>query len=108
MNMAPIQAIRLWDELVRCFHGKNTYGGDTAEIYISTMMCGHSPHHARNPTGEWAREDQEIACQNIYAVCKEFCKIYNCRIELLEAPDHSLELLTSTVFGHRIHLRVAA
>jgi hypothetical protein len=37
-NISMTQALSLWTDLEKAYHGTNSFGGDTAEIYIYRLM----------------------------------------------------------------------
>lgn len=48
-NLSMAQALDVWSDLEAAYHGKNGFGGDTAEIYLYRIM-------QRSPMYEAARQ----------------------------------------------------
>jgi hypothetical protein len=97
------QAVNFWHELVGCYYSDNGFGGDTAEIYIHTMM-EHSNSYAQKMEGNSSEEARRNACQAMYNLCKKFEALYNCKVEF--ADGASIEVLNQQPLSWRIHLKV--
>lgn len=111
MFLSPAQAVEAFDELVRCYHECNSFGGDTAELYINRFMNGHSPHYARSMGTNWAREDAAVANRNLADVCELFVRRYPDAIIVVNELPHdeyesNWQLLRRSELVHRIHVRV--
>lgn len=102
MRMTNYQAMMLWDELARAYHGMNSYGGDVAELYISRCM-EHSSIFANNPDSALVKDDLREAGKNIIAVVELFQQRYSCLVTMEEGP---LEDLASGEYTWRVHLKV--
>ena len=109
LNASPLQIMGLWEELLDAQHGRNGYGGDTAEIYITRFMT-HSSTVAldRMRSGELsdgARDDYREAARTLHALCRLFEKR---RGVVIEMEEGTLDDLTGDqVFDHRVHLTVS-
>ena len=108
LNTSPAQVMGLWEDLLDAEHGRNGYGGDTAEIYISRFM-NHSSTVAldRMRGGELsdgARDDYREAARTLHALCRVFEERRKVVIEMEEGPLD--DLAGNRIFDHRIHLTV--
>lgn len=102
MHLTPYQAVMLWDQLTRAYHGVNSFGGHTAEIYIFTCM-EHSPSFQIAPNGDMAKESRTRSCHAIHELCMLFQEYYECTITV-EGGD--MDQLLEGTFDHRIHVTV--
>src|SRR5262249_25383349 len=50
-NLSMAQALLIWSELMDAYHGKNGFGGDTAEIYMYRLMP-YDPALVHDPTAD--------------------------------------------------------
>lgn len=103
MNISMNQAINLWDELHSALQGKNGYGGDTAEVYLYSMM-EHSPSYARGHAAMFASSSIEHAGHEIYALVNRFEGKHSCFVTMEEGE--LAELIHPDFPYHRIHLKV--
>ncbi len=106
MFSTPIpRALGIWSDLWRCYYNDNSYGTDTAEIYIYRLLPDEPIQYA---TG-FEKEKHAIALQagkNLYELLTEFCdpKNCDCRIEIEGRPLG--EWLNYQELYHRVHVRI--
>lgn len=108
LNASPFQIMGLWEDLLDAEHGRNGYGGYTAEIYISRFM-----QHSTTVTldrirggelSDGARDDYREAGRAIHALCRLFEERRGVVIKMEEGPLD--DLAGDHVFDHRVHLTV--
>lgn len=108
LNAAPIHFMELWEQLLDAQHGSNSYGGDTAEIYVSTFMRHSSTvvldHMRGGEVSDGYREDYREAAATLHALCRLFESRRGVVLEMQEGPLD--DLLGPGVFDHRVHLTV--
>lgn len=106
-NLSLTQALGLWEELVEAYHGKNGFGGDTAEIYMYRLM-------RRDPTAELGagslasaakREQVDQASRSLYALLAYFLSEHeNVRLTVDGRPFG--RWVAAVGNDHRVHVRV--
>lgn len=109
VDLSPSRIVRLWMELEDARLGVNSYGGDTAEIYASTVGT-HTPAVVlKDFSDEYASE----AADNLSIVLSHFCEVRGCDAELLGISgadsDDCQDLVFDGVcppFEHRVHVRI--
>lgn len=110
LNASPLQIMGLWENLLSAEYGRNGYGGDTAEIYISRFMTHSSTVTLDRMRGgdlsEGSRHDYREGCRTLHALCRLYEERRKVVIEMLEGPLD--DLIGDRVFDHRVHLRVVA
>jgi hypothetical protein len=106
-NLSMAQALSIWT----AYHGKNAFGGDTAEIYIYKLMpyeplvasvvgVLHESPTAREASA-WA---YDRANTSLHALLTHFSKTRDARVEV---DGHELgEWLKGARFDHRVRVRV--
>jgi hypothetical protein len=108
LNASPLQIVGLWEDLLDAEHGRNGYGGDTAEIYITRFMTHSSTVALDRMRGgelsEGGRDDYREACRTLHALCRLFEQRREVVIEMEEGALD--ELIGDRVFDHRVHLTV--
>lgn len=109
LNISPGQIMHIWENLMDCLHGRNGYGGDTAEIYLYTVMQ-HSPIVAHDQmegrVSDRCREVYLEAARTLHGLCRIFEDRQKVRIEL---EDGELDdLLGPQIFDHRVRLTVVS
>jgi len=108
LNASPLQIMGLWEDLLDAQHGRNGYGGDVAEIYVTRFMTHSSTVTLDRMRGgelsEGSRDDYREACRTLHALCRLFEERRQVVIEMLEGPLD--DLVGDRVFDHRVHLRV--
>lgn len=110
-NLSMMQALSLWSQLERAYYGKNSFGGDTAEVYMYQCMA-HEPAVARsNATvdseglfGDLVREAYDKANESLHNILQHFAKARNAQIEV-DGKELGAWLKTAR-FTHRVHVRV--
>lgn len=108
LNASPLMIMELWEQLLDAEHGRNGYGGDTAEIYVTRFMMHSSTVTLDRMRGgdlsEGGREDYHEACRTLHALCRVFEERRKVVVEMIEGPLD--DLVGDRVFDHRVHLRV--
>lgn len=109
LNASPLQIMGLWEDLMDAEHGRNGYGGCTAEIYVSRFM-GHSStvtldRMRGGELSDGARDNYREAARTLHALCRLFEERRGVVIEMEEGPLD--DLAGDRVFDHRVHLTVA-
>ncbi len=102
-NISITQALAIWSELWRAYHGENGYGGDTAEIYAFTLM----PHTPTLEAPGFKETKQEVGLQtakSLYTLLVKFQKEQKCKIEIDGKPLG--KWFTQIAFLHRCHVKV--
>lgn len=108
-----VQALGLWSELEAAYYGKNSYGGDTAEIYLYRLMpndpSAEEAHRRKNEPshtifGQARREQVTNANKALHSLLKHFARTREARIEVngKELGDW----LKAADFDHRVHVKV--
>jgi|SRR3989339_361252 len=78
INLSINQLLVIWGELVSAYFGKNKFGGDTAEIYVSSLMS-RSPLAERGDVEAQARV-AALADQSLRNVMLKFSEDYDCAV----------------------------
>lgn len=107
MYITPNQAVKFWDELVRCLHNENGYGGNVCEIYVSTMM-EHNSLYANNPVSVLCESERRNACRAMADLIEKFEQYYpDHKVRLLdEVEDGDWKTLRTEAYSHRLHFSV--
>jgi len=116
LNLSTLDLLGLWSDLCDAYHGRNGFGGDTAEIYA--YRCGR-PSPASSSTGplgrQVKREDAERAAASLVAVCQLFEREHSCEVLLdtgapRTGPDDPSSWRRAgpwfDAFDHRVQVRV--
>lgn len=111
LTVNPLEMMKLWGELVECYHVVNGYGGDTAEIYAYRLMpyspLIHSVALKDNvTTDERATEINSIAAGALVSLCEEFTQQYDCKITIDGETTKKWYSLYRDEFDHRCHVKV--
>lgn len=110
LNIAPLELLKLWGELVEAYYGVNGFGGSTAELYAYRFrqddpICSEcSKETQTRKVAEAAREEE--ARNSLHTLLVLFEKIYDCRCEVdgMAIPlwySHKHHL-----FDHRVHVQI--
>lgn len=111
-TVSPLQAIDVWEELMRCLYGDNNYGSTVSEIYLYKLMS-YSPLVAARPNSEEAKEAYIEANKALHALCKLFEERHEVTLYLFDGPMESGfqtgplpldELLSDEPWTHRVHV----
>lgn len=110
LTVNPLEMMKLWGELVECYHGVNGYGSDTAEIYAYRLMP-YSPvvHNGAMMSilkAERSADLNATAANALASLCEEFARQYDCKIEIDECDIRAWLLLVTDQFDHRAHVKV--
>ena len=102
--------MKLWGDLVECYHGVNGYGSDTAEIYAYRLQS-YSPvvHNGGLMTelkAERAADLNAIAANALASLCEEFARQYDCKVEIDGHEIGNWLSLVTDQFDHRAHVKV--
>jgi len=106
------QALGIWAELVEAYHGKNGYGGKTAEIYMHRLMPDSPTARLYDPEKDKVdsmfRKAHEARVRNanasLFAILSLFEREWPCRVFV---NDRFLgDWVTSAGFDHRVHVHV--
>lgn len=110
LTVTLIEMMKLWGDLVECYHGVNAYGGYTAEIYAYRLQS-YSPvdHNASVMTDLKAARTAELntmAANALASLCEEFARQYECKIYIdgRDLPDWLMAI--GDQFDHRVHVEV--
>jgi hypothetical protein len=112
MNLSPKRLIDLWHQLETCWDGENSFGSNTAEIYVYTL-CDTRPsmfwtEFRTSPPGSLVYEAEKEAgleaAQNLYHVIKLFIEKRECNVAV-DGKPHG-EWLLKEVLYHRCHVEV--
>ncbi len=112
INLSTRQLLVLWSELDDALHGKNGFGGDTAEIYAHTLLSVNpsADSSVSNRLRKEAKEsDAKKAAESLYSVLKLFSKMRDC--DIFVENKNLADVPKSYPFGiepiyHRIHVKV--
>lgn len=108
LDLTTRQLIDLWCQLEDCYHGRNGYGGDTAEIYSYSLQPYSPAAHLTSPgerngiAGEAQLKAAQIAGHNLQAVCALFEEKRDCTV--ITGMGESIEM--GEPFEHRVHITV--
>jgi hypothetical protein len=103
-----VQALRIWSDLEQAYFGKNSFGSNTAEIYLYRFMGG-VPRDVRminDPgiMGKVTREDFDNANVAMHDLFKLFASERSAKIEV---DGRELgEWLKTARLCHRVHVKV--
>lgn len=107
MQIAPLELLDLWAELIDAEHGTNGFGGDTCELYAYRfgalgprwyMLDQAKPDHA------WVIEDEIESGARLHALLAWFAERRDVDIEVNGVALG--DWLKTTRFDHRAHVRV--
>lgn len=110
-RLSMVQALSVWTHLEAAYHGKNGFGGDTAEIYMYLMQ-------SNNPSAESARRGQgggtclKALHEQIQETNESLCALLKHFVE--SRSDIRIEVdgkemgdwVKTAGFDHRVHVRV--
>ena len=102
LDLPLMELLRLWSELEQCYHGKNGYGGDTAEIYAYRLMRNNPLSQHPRAEEEARREDAKQAGMILYDLLHLFARERHCSIKV---NGGGLACLKDG-FDHRVHVQV--
>lgn len=100
-NLSMNQALSIWSDLDDAYHGKNGFGGDTAEIYMYRLMP-YSPSVTRALTD--ARDVVRAANKSLFYLLAHFRDARGVEVWVNDAPLGAW-LMTATN-DHRVHVRI--
>ena len=102
------ELLKLWGELVEAYHGKNGFGGDTAELYAYRFNRDNPVRRAAADTSlakDAAREAAMEAKTSLWELCRLFREEWQADIYV---DDQTLWnwFQTAGGFDHRAHVQV--
>lgn len=74
LEVPAVELMKLWGELVECYHGVHSYGGDSAQIYAYRLMRYRPTVISGNPVA--VAEEQIAAGQRLLELARLFCAAY--------------------------------
>lgn len=108
IEVSIIELLRIWGELVEAYHGVNSFGGHTAEIY-SYRLQRFSPMAHIHDDKERQGEINQKAANALVALLEEFCREYECKVMVddLQLNDWCKQVnYRQIIFDHRVHITV--
>ena len=104
LNLSPQRLVDVWHELELAFYKENSYGGDTAEIYVY-RLCDSRPGLFMGGGFQTEKECGEEAAQNLFYVLKMFLtKRSKCKVTVND-KEYGDWLLTTPLY-YRCHVKV--
>lgn len=110
MYISTAQALTIYDELLKASYGDNSYGGDTAEIYLYTMI----PHRPSYPS------DKDVYLRKVIVDCLDEFKVI-CDQFLENNPNHEIVIYgielnefielchdPNNDIPHRLHVKITS
>jgi hypothetical protein len=103
------QALSVWSDLERAYHGTNSYGGDEAEIYLYRFLP-HLPSVKQNLIeesgilGDMTREAYDKANRALYSILDHFSKTREA--DILVNEQSLGPWLIDARYTHRVHIKV--
>ena len=102
-ELSPLQLATLWGELVDAYWGKNSFGGDEAEIYAYTLQPANPQMYLEStrPKAEivLGRQASRALCETL----EIFCVHYECRV-LVDGVPFRKALKHPLI--HRCHVKI--
>lgn len=111
-DLRPMELLALWSELNDAYHGKNGYGGDTAELYAyrfdTYAPTRHgSDGHAGNPSIADDNEANAERARRLYDLLTLFSKLSDCVVSVNGRPGRKVgKWMLAMRFDHRVHVQV--
>ncbi len=112
LSFSMAQALGVWSDLCDAYHGKNGYGGDTAEIYLyrfmpdcPTVSVGRGM--GKPLTGIAADEERrrvKAANGALWALLSHFAEERTCEVRVEGQPLGAW--VATAGFDHRVHVTV--
>lgn len=114
LTMPPLELAKLWGELVEAYHGKNGFGGDTAELYSYRFQRMNPQLHAAKIDDEDRRDEIEwehyfAAGRALLSLLQQFCMDHQCSttIDGIEAEEWAESIACDNHrFDHRAHVKI--
>lgn len=107
LSVPTRELLNLWADLVLAYHGKNGFGGNTAEIYAHRFHVG-SPMielNRSNPLDAIAERNQ-LAKNSLVELLLMFGEQWNCGIAV-DGMGLDFWSASPDVFDHRVHVEVS-
>lgn len=107
-NISMSQALALWSQLEQAYYNDNSFGGDTAEVYLYavTPYCPAVASNAKGGgiIGEIVDDHFRKANESLYAILAKFA---HDRETTITVNGRELgEWLQTANFQHRVHVQV--
>ena len=114
LTMPPLELAKLWGELVEAYHGKNGFGGDTAELYSYRFQRMNPRLHASVMEEGSAKDEAEWkhyfeAGRALLSLVQQFCMDSQCSatIDGIEAEKWAEKIACDDHrFNHRAHVKI--
>lgn len=107
MTMTTRQAVQVWEDLLDAYHMRNSFGGDTAEVY-GYLLVENNP--SANQAGEGSMRDKARATQageaaeNLTALLRLFLETHGEASIAVDGSPFRGSMLAPIY--HRVHVRV--
>jgi len=102
------QALSLWSDLDDAFYKDNSFGGDTAELYVYRFMPSNptvsSAQFGGMPSNQWVEEAYVEAGETMVSFLSYYAKKREC--EIIVNDEKLGPWLATGQHRHRIHVRV--
>ena len=88
LTVSPIEMMKLWGDLVECYHDVNQYGGNVAEIYAYRFMSFNPTIHSEGlkPENKFRIEKEveivSLAANALASICEEFSRNFDCIVTI--------------------------
>lgn len=106
LKVPTFELINLWGELVEAYHGVNTYGGHTAEIYAYRFQAYTPSVHSKIVTNKEAEiELYRQSARQLYELLRLFAETYS-RASIKVNGESNWEWLRYEPFHHRLHIEI--
>jgi hypothetical protein len=116
INVSLLELLKIWGELVECYHGLNDFGGDTVELYAYRFQpyspLGHSEAKQLVDSSlklDTLAEIERRGAVSLFNIVRELCKQFECSAEIDGIPsnDWMWEIQDrKRVFDHRAHVSI--
>lgn len=102
IHLSQMESMLLWGELVEALHGKNGFGGHTAELYAYRFGRRYVPI----PSVQ--QDNDRQAAQSLYALLRMFLLHYSLHTRrlLVNGRRFGVWVRDEFVFDHRVHVEV--
>lgn len=108
IDLSIVQAIDIWEELTTAYYKINSYGGDTAEIYVSRLSIYTATAAHANDCGDIGKEALLLlgraASRNLKTLISLFISRHP-RAQITVDGKAYKEILYKPIY-HRVHVRV--
>ena len=110
LTCSIIEAMKMWGELLECYHGINGYGSTVAEIY-SYRLEQYTPTVHNSKGNDVFKRELEVtkdAAMSLYSIIEKFCENYECTamVEGMELSSWKEEIEKGNNLMHRYHVEI--